>query len=154
MAFVATAGASSTPAPRVDLPYTLTVRVVNDQAGKYQVEVDNTNPVRFISAFNWSPPSGMSVTSVDHSIGGRCRIGDDGGINCTGLAAPPTTAQGVGAALIVDFTATGRQPTYANGMWIHYGVVGAVQVQMSKFSDIPLCKKGQKSSAAHPCGSL
>jgi hypothetical protein len=146
--------AATPPAPRVDMPYSMTVRILDDQAGKYQVEVDNTNPTRFISSFNWSPPSGMNVVSIISAIGGRCRLSTDGIITCTGLAAPPSTADGVGAALIVDFTATGRQPTYANGYWIHYGVVGSVQIQTSKFNDVPICKKGQKSTAAHPCGNF
>ena len=142
------------PKPRVDMPYAMTVRIINEQAGKYQVEIENTNPTRFVSSFNWTPPAGMNVRSITSSIGGKCHLSTDGIITCTGLAAPPDTAEGVGASLIVDFVADGRQPTWANGYWIHYGIIGSVQVQMSKFSDLPICKKGQKSTAAHPCAAF
>jgi len=149
---VATA-AARTPPPRVDMPYAMTVRVLDEQAGKYEVEVDNTNPTRFIRSFNWTPPAGMGVTSVDRASGGQCAI-EGGGIVCRGLAAPPTSVNGVGAPLIVEFTATGRRPAWANGYWIHFGVVGSVTVQTSKFSDVPVCKEGQKSTTARPCASL
>ena len=59
-----------------------------------------------------------------------------------------------GGSIIVNFTATGRQPTWTGSYWIHYGVIGSVQVQQSTFSDLPLCKKGQKSSTAHPCTTV
>jgi hypothetical protein len=53
---------------------------------------------------------------------------------------------GVGSALIVDFTATGRQPLWMNGYWIHFGVVGSVSIQTT----VP-CRPGEKNTAAHPC---
>jgi hypothetical protein len=96
----------------------------------------------------------MTVTSITSAIGGKCHLSTDGIIGCTGLAAPPSTAEGVGASLIVNFVATGRQPTFVNGYWIHYGVLGSAQVTMSKFSDLPVCKKGQKSTRAQPCASV
>ena len=151
---VATAAVHVTPAPRVDMPFAMTLRIMNEQAGRYQVEVTNTNPTRFVSSFNWTPPAGMNVVSITSSVGGKCHLSTDGIIACTGLAAPPTSAQGVGASLVVNFVANGRQPTFVNGYWIHYGVLGSVSVQMSKFNDLPICKKGQKNTAAHPCATL
>jgi hypothetical protein len=149
----ATMAVAKTPPPRVDMPYAMTVRILDDQAGKYEVEVDNTNPTRFIRSFRWTPPPGIDVTAVDHAIGGHCNV-EGGSIVCTGLAAPPSSVNGVGAPLIVDFTGTGRRPTWANGYWIHYGVVGSVAIQTAKFSDVPICKSGQKSTTARPCASL
>ncbi|MDX6511436.1 MAG: hypothetical protein QOE36_940 [Gaiellaceae bacterium] len=136
------------------MPFAMTVRIIDEQAGKYQVEIDNTHPTRFVSSFNWTPPAGMHVTRLTSAYGGKCRLSTDGIITCTGLAAPPTSAQGVGEGLIINFVADGRQPTFENGYWIHYGVVGAVQVTTSKFSDLPVCKKGQKNTSAHPCASF
>jgi hypothetical protein len=139
------------PAIRVDVPYAMTVRVLDESAGKYQVDISNANPEKFVSAFNWTPPGGMTVTSIDNAIGGRCHLTSDGIVSCTGAALPARSATGMGGDIIVDFTATGRQPTWTGSYWIHYGVIGSVQVTQSTFSDLPVCKKGQTSSGAHPC---
>jgi len=155
VAVVSSAAANAaTPAVRVDWPYAMVVRVLDESAGKYQVEIDNGNPTKFVSSFNWTPPSGMTVTSIASSTGGRCRLTGDGVVVCTGAAAPASSVPPMGGGIIVNFTATGRQPTWTGSYWIHYGVIGSVQVQESTFSDLPLCKKGQKSSAAHPCTTL
>jgi hypothetical protein len=140
--------------PRVDMPFAMTVRILNEQAGQYQVEVVNTNPTRFVSSFNWTPPAGMEIVSIQSARGAKCNLSTDGLIICKGQAAPPKSAEGVGESVTVNFTASGRQPTYANGYWIHYGVLGSAQVSMSKFTDLPLCKKGQKNTRAHPCASI
>jgi hypothetical protein len=142
---------AATPLIRVDEAYAMTIRVLDDSAGKYQVEIENTNPVKFVASFNWTPPTGMTVTAVTSSIGGKCRLTTDGIVVCTGLAGPAGSVTTTGGSIIVDFIATGRQPTWTGSYWIHYGVIGSVQVQQSTFSDLPLCKKGQKSSTAHPC---
>ena len=152
--FGAAANAATAPKPRVDFPYAMVIRVLDEQAGKYQVEIENGNPTRFVSSFNWTPPSGMNVVAVTGSVGGICRLNGDGTINCKGLAAPPNSVTSVGGDIIVNFTATGRQPTWTGSYWIHYGVVGSVQVQTAPFSDVPLCKKGQKSTNAHPCATF
>jgi hypothetical protein len=148
--FAATGAVAGNPL-RVDTPYTMTLRVLDDVAGKYEVEIDNTNPGRLITGFVWSPPTGMSVTTVNQTIGGTCQVAA-GGITCKGGgAAPPSSATGVGAGLLVYFTASGRQPTWTGSMWIHYGVIGSVAVTTSQFNDVPVCKKGAKSTTAHPC---
>jgi len=70
-----------------------------------------------------------------------------------------------GGDLTVTFTAKGLEPTFANGYWTYYGIVGAyLQIQqmtpvpyhipsaLPKIGlDLPLCKKGQKSTKARPC---
>jgi hypothetical protein len=138
---------------RVDIPYSMIVRVVGSD--QYQIEVDNTNPTKYINSFNWSPPSGMTVTAVTSSEGGKCDV-SEGMIKCRGRLQPPN-CMCVGQGLIVNFTATGREPTWMNGYWIHYGVVGGLQitgttpVHVQRFSDAPLCKTGQKSTLTHPC---
>jgi hypothetical protein len=142
---------ASTPPIRVDEPYAMVVRVLDESAGKYQVEIENENPTLFVSSFNWIPPSGMTVTAITSSIGGRCHLTGDGFVVCTGLASPANSATTMGGDIIVNFTATGRQPTWTGSYWIHYGVIGSVQVQESTFSDLPVCKKSHTSTAAHPC---
>jgi hypothetical protein len=145
---------AAAPATRVDAPYAMTIRVLDDSAGKYQVEIENENPTKFVSSFNWTPPSGMTVTSITSSVGGRCRLTGDGIVICTGAAGPAHSVTTMGGSIIVNFTATGRQPTWTGSYWIHYGVVGSVQVQTSTFSDLPVCKKGQTNTAAHPCANF
>src|SRR5438874_7561668 len=79
VAAVSSAAANAaTPLVRVDEPYAMTVRVLDESAGKYQVEVANANPTKFVASFNWTPPSGMNVTSITSSVGGRCHLTSDG----------------------------------------------------------------------------
>jgi hypothetical protein len=139
------------PGVRVDMPFSMVLRVLDETAGKYQVEIENGNPTRFVSGFNWSAPGGMNVTAITGSVGGVCHLTSDGIIVCKGLAPPPNSATGIGGNIIVNFTATGRQPTWTGSYWIHYGVLGSVQVQMTQFSDVALCAKGHTSTKAHPC---
>jgi hypothetical protein len=148
---LSSAAMAASPNIRVDQPYAMTVRILDEAAGKYQVEIENENPTKFVSGFNWTPPSGLTVVAITSTIGGRCRLTGDGIVICTGAALPADSAESMGGSIIVNFTATGRQPTWTGSYWIHYGVLGSVQVKQSTFSDLPLCKKGQKSTAAHPC---
>jgi hypothetical protein len=148
----ATAGAGAGNPLRVDTPYAMTLRVLDDVAGKYAVEVDNTNPTRLITGFNWTPPAGLTITKVTSTVGGKCELAAQGIISCKGGgAAGPTSAEGVGASMLVYFNATGLRPTWTGSMWIHYGVLGSVQVQTSTFSDVPACKKGETSTKNQPC---
>ena len=56
------------------------------------------------------------------------------------------------AGTIVDFTASGREPTRAKGgYWIHYGLVTPYLDVPSTFKDVPICEPGEKSTNAHPC---
>ncbi len=154
LALSATAGARTLSAS--DEPYAMVVRILSTD--HYQVEVQNTNSTAFIKSFDWSPPSGLTVTAVTGAQGGTCKLDGAGGISCTGKALPATCEGCVGASMSVNFTATGREPTFANGYWTYYGVVGGVQItgtipvqKPSSFNDEPLCKKGQKSTKAQPC---
>ena len=71
---------------RVDEPYSMVIRVLDESAGKYQVEIENSNPLKFVSSFNWTPPSGMTVTAVTSSIGGKCHLTETMIVIGTGLA--------------------------------------------------------------------
>jgi hypothetical protein len=152
----AEASASAKPRVRVDLPYSMVVREIGND--KYQVEVQNTNPTIFIKDFTWSPPNGLTVKAVNSTEGGNCSLNGNGGINCSGKVLPPTCVGScIGASLIVTFTATGKEPVFANGYWTHFGVVGAlnitgtIPVKQSSFADLPYCRKGQKSTKSQPC---
>jgi hypothetical protein len=146
----ATASAA-TPSVRVDSPFAMTVSVLDEAGGKYQVEVQNENPTKFVSRVSWTPPNGLTITGITRSIGGKCLLTGDGVVVCVGQARPAASMTTMGGSIIVVFTATGLQPTWTGEYWIHHGVLGAVKVTQSTFNDLPLCKKGQKSTAARPC---
>jgi len=145
-----TASLNSTP-----VPYVMVVRILSTD--HYQVEVQNTDSHSFIKSFDWSPPGGLTVTAVTGSQGGTCKLDGLGGISCSGKALPSTCDGCVGSSMVVNFTAKGLEPTFANGFWTYYGVVGGVQVtgtipiQKPTFSDLPTCAKGKKSTPSHLC---
>jgi len=137
------------------IPFVMVVRILSTD--HYQVEVQNTNPHSFIKSFDWSPPGGLTVTAVTTAQGGTCKLDGLGGISCAGKALPSTCDGCVGSSMVVNFTATGLEPTFANGFWTYYGVVGGVQItgttpiQKPTFSDLPTCAKGKKSTPSHLC---
>lgn len=153
LSFSGSAYASGAP---VSPPYMMSVRILDENAGSYQVEVDNLNPFRFITGYVWTAPPGMTILKITSTSGGKCLLTGSGTLTCNGSAAGPHDNTGVGESLLVDFTATGEQPQFIptsyGGYYLHFGVIGSVSVQTSaNFGDLPLCKKGQKSSQAHRC---
>ncbi len=151
-----TALATSLGGAPVDMPYTMTVRVIDDSKGVYQVEVDNGNPYKYVNSYVWTPPGGMTITKILSSVGGTCVLaGNANTVSCVGAAAPPGDLGTIGAGIVVTFTATGNEPTFVKtsygGYFIHYGVIGSVQVHEGGFADLPLCKKGHTSTASSPC---
>ena len=138
-----------------DEPFVFVLRILSTD--HYQVEVQDTSGTTFIKGFDWVPPSGVTVVAVTGAQGGTCKLDGSGGISCTGKALPATCVGCAGSSMLVNFTATGREPTFANGFWTYYGVEGGVQitgtipVQKPSFGDLPLCKKGQTSTKAHRC---
>lgn len=96
--------------------------------------------------------------------GGKCSL-VSGNIECNGNIRPPNCTCQAGGDLTVRFTATGLDPTFANGYWTYHGMVGAyltiermtpvpyhIPSALPKYgADLPLCKKGQKSTKASPC---
>jgi len=154
-ALILVAAANARETAQSDIPYAMIVRILSTD--HYQVEVQNTQPSSFIKSFDWTPPGGLTVVAVTGAEGGTCKLDGSGGIACTGKAIPSTCDGCVGGALVVDFTATGLEPTYANGFWTYYGVVGGVQitgtipVEKPTFSDLPICNKGEQSTKAHLC---
>jgi len=131
--------------------------------GSYQLEVQNTSGIGYINAFSWDPPINLTITAVTSSEGGRCSL-LGGSIECTGKVAPPKCTCLAGGSLTVNFTAKGLEPTFANGYWTYYGFSAAhLQIQqmtpvpyhipsaLPTFTDVPVCKKGQKSTKASPC---
>ncbi len=129
----------------------------------YQLDVQNTSGIGFIDQFVWTPPIGLTVTAVTSSEGGKCAL-VGGNIQCNGKMSPPACTCLAGGELTVNFTATGLQPTFANGYLTYYGMVGAflqitemtpvpyhIPSSLNLIQDLPLCKKGHKSTKLSPC---
>lgn len=146
--------AVSAQAAVADIPYAMVVRIVSTD--HYQIVVQNTNSTDFIKSFYYNPPAGLTITAVTGVQGGSCNL-NSGGIDCVGKIVPATCNGCVGASMLVNFTATGLEPTFANGFWTYYGVVGGLEVtgtipiEKPTFSDLPICKKGEANTKAHPC---
>ena len=131
--------------------------------GKYELDVQNTSGIGYINQFTWVPPASLTVTAITSSEGGKCSL-VGGSIQCNGKIAPPNCTCLPGGDLTVTFTAKGLEPTFANGYWTYYGIVGAyLQIQqmtpvpyhipsaLPQGADLPLCKKGQKPTKSTPC---
>ena len=131
--------------------------------GTYQLDVQNTSGIGYINQFTWVPPGSLTVTAITSTEGGKCSL-VGGSIQCNGKIAPPTCTCLAGGDLVVTFTAKGLDPTFANGYWTYYGIVGAyLQIQqmtpvpyhipsaLPPGQDVPLCKKGQKPTKSSPC---
>ena len=79
--------ARTSDSPSGNIPFNFTLRVLGTDT--YQLEVDNTNPTRFIKSFVWTPPSGATVTKVTSVEGGTCDLAG-GVIECKGTIYPPS----------------------------------------------------------------
>jgi hypothetical protein len=135
--------------------------------GRFELLVQNTSGIGWINSFQWVPPAGMTVTKISHTSLGSCKLAA-GAISCTAKLKPPNCTCRVGGSMTVDFTATGRDPTTLDGHPLTLGVVGSY-LRIAKMTpvpyhipswlggvtpkqgELPLCKKGQKSTKAHPC---
>lgn len=149
--------------PKGSVDADTTVRWLNT-SGSYQLEVQNTSSIGYLDTFNWSPPPSMTITAVTGAVGAKCSL-QNGEIHCVGKLKPPKCTCLPGGEMTVNFTATGNNPTFADGYWTYYGIEGAflqietvtpVPYHIPSFlpgssADLPLCKKGQKSTKARPC---
>jgi hypothetical protein len=125
----------STETPPADDPAAAVAVVHWLSPGLYQLDLQSTSGVGRIDQFDWVPPTRLTITAVTSSEGGRCTV-IGGQIQCrTHLAPPSCTCRG-GGVMSVNFTATGLDPTFANGNWTSYGIVGAA-VQIQQVTPVP-----------------
>ena len=103
--------------------------------GLYQLDVQNTSGIGFIDTFSWVPPAGLTITAVTSSEGGKCAL-VSGDIKCNGKIAPPDCTCRAGGDLTVNFTASGLDPTFANGYSTSYGMEGAY-LQIEQMTPVP-----------------
>ena len=129
-------------------PFSVTMQVL--RRDHYRIEIANARAVSNFAYFAWILPDGMTLRRIARTHEGSCGI-RQGMIACT----RQLKAHGCGCAqrdLVVDFTATGREPTHAKGgYWIYYGFVAPYLDQAPPFTDASFCDIGQKSTKQHPC---
>jgi hypothetical protein len=129
-------------------PFAVTMRVLGIH--RYRIEVGNTRSQANFRYFAWILPDGMTLRRIVGSRDGDCGI-SSGMISCTRRLVGRRCACSQ-RDLVVDFTATGRDPTRAKGgYWIHYGLVMPYLDLPSTFNDVPICDIGEKSTTEHPC---
>lgn len=134
---------------------------------RYELLVQNTSGIGWINTFEWVPPPGMKVTKITRVSAGQCKL-VAGDISCTTKLTPPKCTCRPGGSMTIDFSATGRDPTTQDGHTLTLGVIGSF-LRIEKMTpvpyhipswigglptpttDLPLCKKGQVSTKAHPC---
>src|SRR5207253_2153216 len=129
----------------------------------YQLDVQNTSGIGYINQFTWTPPAALTITAITSAEGGRCSLAS-GIIVCNGRVAPPQCTCLAGGDLTVNFSAKGLEPTFANGYTTWHGMDGAfltitqmtpvpyhIPSALPLVADLPICKKGHKSTKASPC---
>jgi hypothetical protein len=153
---------------RTGAPDALTIlRVLDRTQHKYQIEVENTSGIGYINTFNWLPPDQMTITVITSTEGGHCTLVNNA-ISCRsgkkGIAPPVCTCL-AGGSMLVNFIASGMEPTFNGDYWTSYLNSGSYtqitsmtpvpyhipSVQPSVVGDLPLCAQGQASTAAKPC---
>jgi hypothetical protein len=129
----------------------------------YQLMVSNTSAIGFINTFTWVPPPGVTIKAVTSGTG-LCHL-SGGAISCRLALRPPTcTCRGDGGTVAVSFIADvgadGNGHTYevANGFLridsetpVPYIIPSSPRQRPSDNADLPVCEKGQSSTAAKPC---
>jgi hypothetical protein len=92
--------------------------------GHYELLIDNTSGIGYIKGYRWTPPTGWTVTAVTKTSGGKCHVGGNGDLVCSGKLRPPKClcTQSGGVATI-DFTAKTPAPQKVNGHPVIYGAV-------------------------------
>jgi hypothetical protein len=138
--------------------------------GRYRLEVTNTSSTGFINKFTWFPGAGTKIlavtgTTVDQGKRkGSCQL-SAGKITCEMSLRPPScTCRGDGGTVSIAFTAKsvhtgprGTAVTFGSRLFVEaetpvpYFIPGSPDEKLSDLSDLPLCAKGQLSTAAKPC---
>jgi hypothetical protein len=144
---------------------TTVIRYLAPKQGKYQIELENTSGVGYINTFAWVPPSGLTVTAVTKTSGGRCNVVENE-IHCSGGKhgiAPPTCMCRAGGFMTVTFTATGYSPKFNGRYWTYFGIGSDTRITqmtpvnhtipstMAQVPDLPVCAPGTQPAADNPC---
>ena len=155
---------------RTGAPDALTIlRILDRTQHKYQIEIENTSGIGYINTFNWLPPNQMTIVAITSTEGGHCTLINNA-ISCRGGKkgiAPPVCTCLAGGSMLVNFIASGMEPTFNGDYWTSYLNIGSYtqitsmtpvpyhipSVLPSELSDLPLCAKGQTSTKAKPCST-
>src|SRR5207247_5699705 len=135
---------------------------------RYRLEVTNTSATGFVNKFTWFPGPGTKIlavtgTTVEGKPKESCRL-SAGKITCELSLRPPScTCRGDGGSVSIAFTAkSARSPTNARVSFggrlfvesetpVPYFIPGSADEKPSDLSDLPICAKGQLSTADKPC---
>jgi hypothetical protein len=128
---------------------------------RYQLTITNGSDLGFLNSFTWVHPPQMTITAVNGSSAGRCRL-VSGDIACTGMAIkPPKCSCLAGGHASVRFegrikVAPGETHGGVQGGWLRIGNVTPVPYTIPSFLgeapvDLPICAKGQESTEDDPC---
>ena len=146
--------------------------------GRFRLLVENVSSIGFINSFLWQAPFGMTITKVTGSAPGNCRLLTNvvrtkhdsvpygiGEISCAGIALkPPKCTCLVGGSMTIDFTAEVPRVKKGHTTSLLYGTLKVENVtpvpyvipsslseKPSRNADLPICKRGQRPTAAAPC---
>jgi hypothetical protein len=144
-------------APAASAATQFNVTLVSPNVGHWELHVENTNTTAWINGFQWTPPPGLKIVNIDATSGGRCTLSSSDSIQCAGSIQPEPCFTCEGGLLTVYFTGKGFEPIFTQtsygGFYAEQGWAGGtLQVtSTSTFSDLPLCKPAERSTARHPC---
>jgi hypothetical protein len=141
------------------------VRYVDLKHGQYQLEIENTSGLGYIKSFSWDAGSQLQLRAVKSVQGGRCQIASNQ-LSCSGWKlgiAPPDCTCRAGGRLVVNFTASGNEPTFNGRYWTYYGLYSDTTVTdvnpvdyhipswLGGVQDLPLCSPGTQPGPDNPC---
>jgi hypothetical protein len=134
-------------------------------SGRFQLTVTNRSALGFVNSFTWKAPPNVKLTSLLTNANGHCTLSDEQ-IVCSGIALKPPscTCLGDGGKAVLTFTAKQAPPKYGqHAGWeysamtigamtpVPYVIPSSPTEKPGRNADLPLCVKGQTSTAAKPC---
>jgi hypothetical protein len=128
---------------------------------RYLLTISNGSDLGFLNSFTWVHPPQLTITALEGSSAGTCRL-VNGDISCTGMAIKPPTCtclRGGVASIRFDArvkTVAGQSYGGVEGGWLRIGNVTPVPYTIPSFQgqppvDLPICPKGQESTKDRPC---
>lgn len=137
--------------------------LTTDGKGHFTLRVENQSSFGVINDFSWVPPPTLQVTSVSGSSKGTCRLAG-GRISCQARIQPPKCTCKAGPSVVVHFTGktvkgyNGDSVGYVGGSLrvggitpVPYIIPSSPNPLLSTTPDLPVCTKGETSTARKPC---
>jgi hypothetical protein len=116
---------------------------------RYQLDVANTSSLGYIERLSWSPPDGFTITAVNGSTGGICKLADGGTIECHGRLRPPKClCTNSGGVLSITFTANAKAYSIVNGYRVYHAPVGG-HLSVSAVDPVPYLVPSTRAGQRH-----